>query len=64
VFDSVHHVQLAMPRGAEVAARAFFVDVLGMPEIDKPVVLAARGGVWFRIRSTARRSSSDRDRFS
>jgi catechol 2,3-dioxygenase-like lactoylglutathione lyase family enzyme len=47
VFDRVHHVQLAMPRGAEAAARAFFVDVLGMTEIDKPVVLAARGGVWF-----------------
>jgi catechol 2,3-dioxygenase-like lactoylglutathione lyase family enzyme len=44
----VHHVQLAMPRGEEAAARAFFVDVLGMAGIDKPAVLAARGGVWFR----------------
>jgi catechol 2,3-dioxygenase-like lactoylglutathione lyase family enzyme len=47
VFDSVHHVQLAMPRGAEAAARAFFGDILGMTEINKPAVLAARGGVWF-----------------
>lgn len=37
-----------MPRGAEDAARAFFVDVLGMSEIAKPPVLAARGGAWFR----------------
>lgn len=44
----LHHVQLAMPRGAEAAARKFFVGVLGMTEIDKPPVLAARGGAWFR----------------
>jgi catechol 2,3-dioxygenase-like lactoylglutathione lyase family enzyme len=48
MFDNVHHVQLAMPRGEEAAARAFFVDVLGMAEIDKPAVLATPGGVWFR----------------
>ena len=37
-----------MPAGQEARARAFFVDVLGMAEIDKPPVLAARGGAWFR----------------
>jgi hypothetical protein len=35
-------------RRGEGAARAFFTDVLGMTEIDKPPVLAARGGAWFR----------------
>jgi catechol 2,3-dioxygenase-like lactoylglutathione lyase family enzyme len=48
VFDGLHHMQLAMPRGEEAAARSFFVGVLGMVEIDKPPVLAARGGAWFR----------------
>lgn len=48
MFDRVHHVQLAMPRGAEAAAQAFYVEVLGMTEVDKPSVLAARGGAWFR----------------
>ena len=48
LFEGVHHVQLAMPRGAEDAARAFCVGVLGMTEVDKPPVLAARGGAWFR----------------
>jgi len=48
VFERLHHVQLAMPRGAEETARAFFGGVLGMAEIAKPPVLAARGGVWFR----------------
>jgi catechol 2,3-dioxygenase-like lactoylglutathione lyase family enzyme len=47
-FDRLHHMQLAMPRGEEQAARDFFIGVLGMQEIDKPPVLAARGGVWFR----------------
>lgn len=47
-FDRLHHMQLAMPKGEEAAARAFFVDVLGMDEVAKPPVLAARGGAWFR----------------
>lgn len=37
-----------MPPGGEEAARGFFAGVLGMTEIDKPPVLAARGGAWFR----------------
>ena len=41
-------MQLAMPRGEEDAARAFFVDVLGMTEVAKPPALATRGGAWFR----------------
>jgi catechol 2,3-dioxygenase-like lactoylglutathione lyase family enzyme len=47
-FDGLHHTQLAMPSGAEPAVRAFYADVLGMTELDKPPVLAARGGCWFR----------------
>lgn len=48
VFTGLHHMQLAMPAGQEVRAREFYVTVLGMVEIDKPPVLAARGGAWFR----------------
>lgn len=43
-----HHVQLAMPPGAEAAARAFYAGVLGLAEIAKPPALTGRGGVWFR----------------
>lgn len=43
----VHHVLLAMPSGREDEARAFYVGVLGLREIPKPQVLAARGGAWF-----------------
>lgn len=48
MFDRLHHMQLAMPPDEEEAARAFFVGVLGMTEVDKPSALAARGGAWFR----------------
>jgi catechol 2,3-dioxygenase-like lactoylglutathione lyase family enzyme len=43
----VDHVQLAMPPGREAAARAFYEGVLDIPEIAKPLHLAARGGCWF-----------------
>ncbi len=48
VLEGLHHAQLAMPRGEEAAARAFYAGVLGMAEVEKPPVLAARGGAWFR----------------
>jgi len=44
---AIDHVQLAMPQGQEAAARAFYAGLLGIPEIPKPPVLAARGGAWF-----------------
>jgi catechol 2,3-dioxygenase-like lactoylglutathione lyase family enzyme len=40
------HVQLAIPAGSEALCRSFYVDVLGMKEIGKPPMLAARGGLW------------------
>ncbi len=44
----LHHVQLALPPGGEDACRAFYVGVLGLTEVEKPPVLAARGGLWVR----------------
>jgi trans-aconitate 2-methyltransferase len=41
------HAQLAMPAGEEKAALGFYSGVLGMVEVPKPPVLAARGGCWF-----------------
>jgi catechol 2,3-dioxygenase-like lactoylglutathione lyase family enzyme len=41
------HVQVAAPTGSEDAARRFYGELLGMPELAKPVALRARGGVWF-----------------
>ena len=36
------HVQLAMPKGSEAQARAFYQDLLCMPEVKKPDKLLAR----------------------
>ncbi len=41
------HVQLAMPVGGEADARAFYREILGIPEVAKPPHLAVRGGCWF-----------------
>ncbi|BDZ41111.1 glyoxalase [Paraoerskovia sediminicola] len=49
----LHHVQIACPTGGEDVARQFFVQALGMTEVEKPPALAARGGVWFRAFDTA-----------
>jgi catechol 2,3-dioxygenase-like lactoylglutathione lyase family enzyme len=48
VIVAVDHVQLAAPPGSEERLRTYYVDVLGMTEIPKPPVLAARGGCWFQ----------------
>jgi catechol 2,3-dioxygenase-like lactoylglutathione lyase family enzyme len=49
VLDAIDHVQLAAPPGCEAEARRFFADLLGLEELEKPVALRARGGVWFRV---------------
>lgn len=43
----IDHVQLAIPDGGEELAREFYGTVLGMGEVPKPPLLAARGGCWF-----------------
>ncbi|MGW2568231.1 VOC family protein [Streptomyces sp. NPDC001537] len=48
MITAVDHVQLAAPPGSEDRLRAYYAGVLGMAEIPKPPVLAARGGCWFQ----------------
>ena len=45
---AIDHVQLAAPPGCETTARAFFGELLGLDEVEKPEALRARGGAWFR----------------
>lgn len=44
----LHHMQIAIPPNSEDECRRFYLDVLGMHEVRKPPVLAARGGLWLR----------------
>ena len=43
------HVQLAMPPQGEAQAAAFFIQILGMSEVEKPEPLKSRGGCWFTL---------------
>lgn len=47
ILQAIDHVQVAIPRGGEDAARGFYRDMLGLHERPKPAVMAARGGCWF-----------------
>jgi GNAT superfamily N-acetyltransferase len=49
MITRIAHVQVAAPAGGEGAARAFYGDLLGLPELPKPARLRARGGVWFAV---------------
>ena len=46
---SLDHVQIAAPARCEAAARRFFGELVGLPEIEKPEPLRARGGAWFAV---------------
>lgn len=49
MIERLDHVQIAAPSGCEEEARRFFGELLGLPELEKPEPLAARGGAWFQI---------------
>lgn len=49
---ALHHIQIVMPKGGEAEARRFYGGVLGLPEVEKPEPLRARGGVWFETPTT------------
>jgi hypothetical protein len=42
------HVQLAIPAGSEDLCRQYYVGVLGMEELEKPLELRSRGCLWLR----------------
>lgn len=46
-INKIDHVQLAIPKDSEPAARKFYTGVLGLQEIEKPASLKPNGGVWF-----------------
>ena len=57
----IDHVQLMMPVGAELAARAFWSGILGLTEIPKPAPLAPAGGCWFAAPGVAIHCSAEAD---
>ncbi len=57
----IDHVQLAIPVGGEALARSFYVGVLGLTEMAKPAVMAARGGAWFEAADVRVHVGADAD---
>ncbi len=49
MISRIHHVQITVPSNAEFEARAFYIDLLGLTEIKKPISLKARGGFWLLL---------------
>ncbi|RAL21898.1 VOC family protein [Thermoflavimicrobium daqui] len=47
----LHHAQITIPIGEESKARAFYCELLGIPEIMKPASLQERGGFWLQVGS-------------
>lgn len=45
----IHHVQITIPKSAEMQARAFYCGLLGLTEIEKPDSLKGRGGLWLQL---------------
>ncbi len=48
---ALDHVQLAIPAGAESLCDEFYVGLLGFRVIEKPELLAVRGGRWYQAGS-------------
>ena len=48
MITQLDHILLAIPPGAEDRCRPFYVGLLGMAEVEKPDILAKRGGLWLR----------------
>ena len=48
-ITAIDHVQIAVPRALESECLVFYRQVLGLPEIEKPAELKARGGAWFQL---------------
>lgn len=48
-IQRLHHAMITIPKGEEAQARAFYCELLGLPEIPKPPSLQGRGGFWLQL---------------
>ncbi len=51
-FQGLDHVQITAPLNKEKEVRAFFVDLLGCREIEKPATLSHFDSLWFEMGTT------------
>jgi catechol 2,3-dioxygenase-like lactoylglutathione lyase family enzyme len=50
-FIRVAHVQITIPTAQEHLAKEFYIQNLGLREIEKPASLQGRGGFWLEVGS-------------
>jgi catechol 2,3-dioxygenase-like lactoylglutathione lyase family enzyme len=48
-FRRLDHVQVCIPRGAEMRAREFYGGLLGLEEVEKPEAVRGNGGMWYNV---------------
>ena len=48
-IQRLHHAQITVTPAQQDAARAFYCDVMGLEEIEKPDSLKSRGGFWLAL---------------
>ena len=46
---NIHHIQITIAPGDEMAAREFYCGLLDLPEVEKPDSLKGRGGFWVQV---------------
>lgn len=49
MIKGIHHVQITIPKEEEERAKAFYCQVLGLEELEKPTSLQGRGGFWLKV---------------
>jgi len=49
MLTRLHHIQITIPKGAEDQARAFYCNLIGLRDIEKPEALQSRGGFWLEL---------------
>ena len=45
----IHHVNVTVPKSLEEAAKHFYGEVMGLPEVPKPEESRGRGGAWYQL---------------
>jgi len=58
---SLHHAQVFYPPGEEARARKFYGDTLGLEELERPVTLRDRAGIWYSAPPGHVHLSADRE---
>ncbi|MGI8586190.1 MAG: VOC family protein [Chloroflexia bacterium] len=48
-IERIDHVHIRAAKGSEAEIRAFYGDLLGLAEVEKPPELRPRGGAWFHV---------------